>query len=729
MIKSLDDIAPVAAYLERIGAEARSMRSAVVREESGRYWRDIAIIRFAKDGAVDAPDTYAPDETEAANIKAGFAAADFPEYEPWDADRRLPKFLRKIKEDDLFEFMDVTGDRILMVQVRDKAPDGGKRYKPWTYWSDGEWRCAEPEGALPLFGLDTIVDHETVFIHEGAKAARAARRVAEDADLRASHPFGIELTGAAHVGWIGGALNPYRTDWGALRRYGIKRAYIVADNDHPGRAASPKIAKANGLLCFSIEFTDLFPVGFDLADEFPETLFREIDGARYYDGPRLRELMHPATWMTRMVKMEKGAPKAVLTEVARNMWAYVEEADQFVCREMPEFIRTETILNKMLRPYSDIGNTCGLILQNQAGRNVRLAFRPDVPEMVITNKNFSAINVHVPAPIKSSEGDDTLWREFMEYLVPDEGDRRELERWCATLIARPDIRIGYGVIMISETQGIGKTLLGEFILAPLMGWSNVSFPGENLILSDYNDWIAHKRLVVVQEIYQGHNWRAYNALKSVITDKTVEVNKKYITHYQIDNWVHIYACSNSFKALKIEETDRRWLFPKVNEVVWPSKKFYELRNWLDTRGLGIIKRWAEEYGDYIRPGEHAPMTKNKREVIREGLSQAQQIAGQLASRLADWKKPATMNMMNVRSWIVAQNKGAVYESMNDLKKAMVKAGVISTRERIRADGNKNYFVMNKLASKAIKGRDKRVREGEMIRKLEVLPASINAEPL
>ena len=84
-------------------------------------------------------------------------------------------------------------------------------------------------------------------------------------------------------------------------------------------------------------------------------------------------------------------------------------------------------------------------------------------------------------------------------------------RWCATLVARPDIRMEYGVLLISEMQGVGKGTLGERILAPLVGPWNCSFPTEQSIVdSSFNSWIAHKRLAVVHEIYAGHNIKAYN---------------------------------------------------------------------------------------------------------------------------------------------------------------------------------------------------------------------------
>jgi hypothetical protein len=118
------------------------------------------------------------------------------------------------------------------------------------------------------------------------------------------------------------------------------------------------------------------------------------------------------------------------------------------------------------------------------------------------------------------------------------GPAIELLRWCATLIEKPDVKMHYGVLLISETQGVGKGTLGEKILAPLVGIGNTSFPGEEEIVdSKYNYWMAHRRLAVVHEIYAGHSSRAYNKLKSVITDFNIEVHKKYMADYRVENWV------------------------------------------------------------------------------------------------------------------------------------------------------------------------------------------------
>jgi len=189
--------------------------------------------------------------------------------------------IKEADKKDVFEFRNQHG-KIVMIQVRIER-EGDKNYVPWTYWSDDIWRACEVDGPLPLYNAEKLKDASTAYIHEGAKAARHCQwmvegKTQEARDALKTHPWGEELSGAVHLGWVGGALSPYRTDWSAIQRMGIKRAYIVADNDEPGRSAVPAIAQQLRMPTFTIQFTDEFPPSFDLADEFPESLFGKIEG-------------------------------------------------------------------------------------------------------------------------------------------------------------------------------------------------------------------------------------------------------------------------------------------------------------------------------------------------------------------------------------------------------------------------------------------------------------------
>lgn len=695
-LKSLVDLNAVRQYLNRIGAEPRSIKTAVVKEHRGNYWKDLAIIRFHRDGNVVASvESFAPTEAEAAAIRAELLGVEWPEIAPLARIINPPKEVQEAGKENVFEFRDESG-MIRMLQVR-TTRKGEKAYVPYTYWDDGEWRCMEPDGQLPLYNAHLLKDAATIFLHEGAKAAAYVQwmcngETREARDALNAHPWGSELRNAVHLGWIGGALSPERTDWEAITRNGIKRAYIVADNDDPGRMAVPAISEKLRIPTYCVQFTDEFPPSFDLADKFPDEMFGSA--AQFYIGPTFRDCLHPATWATDLVPTPKGKPRPVLRDSFRNTWAYVEEADLFVCLEMPEIMRTEAILNKMLAAFSHVAETSRLIVKAYKGRSTRVCYRPDVVGRSVTFRGSSAINLHVPCNIKPLDGDVAPWLDFLAYLFVHPEERRQVERWCATLIAKPGTRMAYGLLLISEKQGVGKTTLGSHILAPLVGIWNVGFPGETDITSSFNDWVAHKRLAIIGEIYSGNSWKSYNTLKSIITDRDITVNAKYQRQYVIENWCHVLACSNSMRALKMENDDRRWHYPEVTEIPWSRTKFSALRKWIDGGGLSLIRRWAEEYEDYVEPSERAPMTERKKELIEGSRSEAQQEAAALAEAVRDHPDPVAVILKDVVGWCRQNAQGRVYDSDYELKRSMVEVGLSALPKRLKIGARLEYVLVN-----------------------------------
>jgi hypothetical protein len=699
-VRSLIDLKPVRLYLARIGAEARSLRTAVIRETHGKYWKDIAVIHFGRDGEVSCDHAeYLPTETEQADILKEWNSVIWPQLKPLHRIVNPPDQIKGAESKYIFEFRNLAG-LITMVQVRVDIP-GDKKYIPWTYWDDDEWRQCEPDGPLPLYNEHRLANAACVFIHEGAKAARHVQwmvdgETVEARDALVNHPWGQQFRGSVHIGWIGGAMSPYRTDWGVIKRQGINRAYIIADNDEPGVAAVPSISQKLRMPTFMVKFTDQFPDNFDLADKFPSKMFGHTDGVKHFIGPSFRDCLHPATWATDMVpNPATGKPHARLRDSFRDMWAYVEEADLFVCTEMPEIMRPEKILNNMMAPFSHVAETCRLIVKAYRGRTARIAYCPDQEGLNVTFRGSSAINMHVPSQITPSGGDPTPFLDFMKYMFVNERERHEVLRWCATLIAKPEVRMGYALLLISERQGIGKTTLGAHILAPLIGMHNVGFPGENDITSAFNEWMANKRLVIINEIYTGSSWKSYHSLKSVITDRDVTVNQKYMRQYVIENWCHILACSNSARAMKIENDDRRWFYPEIAEVPWEKQKFTELRQWIEGGGLRIIKHWAQTFGDYVAPSDNAPMTERKKEMIEGSRSDAQKEAVALAECLKDLGRPGAVLMSEVIGWVRQTSQGRVFDTDYELRKAMKDVGgVYCWPKRLKLHGRLQYVMVN-----------------------------------
>jgi hypothetical protein len=318
-------------------------------------------------------------------------------------------------------------------------------------------------------------------------------------------------------------------------------------------------------------------------------------------------------------------------------WVHSVKPQVYIHRDWPQRMFSEGEFNHEVRAFSDADDTARYLKTSDASKAAIIRYEPSKPPGVYED-NGRFINTHMPTTIKARRGSPARWIEFMEHLIPKEEDRMEVMRWCATLIARPDIKMTYGVLLISETQGVGKGTLGEKILAPLVGIDNCSFPSENEIVeSQFNGWMAHKRLAVVHEIYAGHSSKAYNKLKSVITDRRVSVNIKHMPSYDMDNNLHVLACSNSKRALKLSMDDRRWYLPKVTDRKMSDEYWRSLNEWLEKRGgLGIIKQWAEDFvreNHPVRPGMNAPGSSVKREIVEDGFSQGMRVVATLLDRI------------------------------------------------------------------------------------------------
>ena len=609
----------VLAYFERVGAEVLNFRRAMVRSYRGSYYIERALIKISSEGDVTCTEKeFAPTEEEAAAMKEALQGIEFPRTITARTTQGIPA------KGELYEFLDRKSGEIIMVQERRTSADGSKQYIPWVFLSNGEWVAMEPDGALPFWKpAESKGPGARIMIHEGAKAALAA------SNLPTYHPWYEELRHYEHWGMIGGALAPHRADYSELDREQPIEVIYVCDNDLPGRMALHNVSKQRRKSLKGAVFGSDFPHAFDLADPMPKKLFTR--GKRYI-GPAFKDLLRPASWATDLQPAAdgKGRPKAVIRQEFLEEWLHCTQPECFIHKDWPSQMYSPSEFNNLVAPFSDVDDTAKLVRRDSASKSVGLKYCPDAAPGLSAGNRW--INTYEPSPIVPEHGSNYCpFTAFMQHLVPAEHDRVELMRWCATLIARPERRILYGVLAVSETQGIGKGTLCEKILAPLVGMQNVSFPTEQeLVDSNFNYWLAHKRLAVVHEIYAGQSSKAYNRLKSSITDRHVTVSRKYQANYDIENWIHIFACSNSMRAMKLSIDDRRWLVPALTDKTQPVGYWEDLNNWLRYEGgLQAVAYWAhvfvEKFGA-VEPGAPAPWSTAKLEMIEESYSPGQELA-------------------------------------------------------------------------------------------------------
>ena len=624
-------------YFHRVGAEILNFRRAMIKTHKGNYYVERALIRISLEGVVTCTHKeFAPNETELAEMKNDLSKVEFPKT----IKSRNTDGLNGITKGPIFEFYDRDTGEIIFVQEKRTKENGSKNYLPWVQMESGEWVSMEPDGNLPFWKPKVgLGPGAKIIIHEGAKAASAVNDMVNDLDCK--HPWINELRKYEHWGMIGGALAPHRTDYEELKKIAPTGVIYACDNDKPGQTALQKVSQNWGKSMKGMVFGDDFPETWDMADPMPPKLFAR---SGRYIGPRFIDLLTPATWATEVIppKSGKGRSVTVIKADFAEEWFHCVTPEVFVHSHWPNRTLNLNEFNSFVAPFSHVDDTARFLKRDFSSKAGVLRYNPGGQSGMYSGSSQGRyINTYCAPDIVPEAGPAGPWFEFLEKFVPEPEDRHELMRWVATLIARPDIRMLYGVLLVSEMQGVGKGTLGEKVLAPLVGEDNVSYPSEQEIVdSNYNYWLSHRRLSVIHEIYAGNSSKAYNKLKTVITDRFVTVQKKYQANYQIECWVHVLACSNSMRALKISLDDRRWLIPKVAEVK-QSPEYWEAFNiWLQEHGgLGIIRQWAIDFvqdpKNVVDRGSPAPATAAKKAIVEEGYSPGQMIVSRCLSRIKE----------------------------------------------------------------------------------------------
>jgi hypothetical protein len=646
-------------WLKGQGAEARGILTAIVREEAKNgTWKDTKAIHFNVDGTpshiVSASGAVANIEvlpTERNAFLAAFAAHPFGEKVGAEVPDRLsnkqiaqlmdlPPFAREHGE--LFFFRNENG-AVTFVHQRIEV-NSAKVYVAWHLREVSgslTWFASEPEGALPIYGAHLLpgAAGKVIYIHESARAAEGAARIAREAVLAAeapegpeekrsrlgAHPWGEELAGAVHVGWLSGGMNVERTSWAGINSAAPSDVVIVADNDESGLASIPKIAKSLFMTTSAVKFNSSFPVGFDMGDPYPDSARRWKNGKLKPLHLQRLELMKVfATWATEAYTVPTANGTKVKYRVRRSFAravGYVKNIDRFVVRSAPTPALGSLTFDKAFRSFSDVAQLSNVVVEDAETIFDSLAYVPGSPTGAMMRDSMMLLNTYRPPLIPRRRGDVRLFDEFMRYLVPGEEDRLNLLRIIATIVAHPERRIRYSVLLISTQEGVGKNTLTDAILQPLVGPHNVSVVGESGITGSFNGWAANRRVIIVPEIYEGHSFTTANKLKSMVTDDRIMVNEKNQPAYEVDNNITFFACSNSLQALKIAEADRRWFLPQLSEVAWPRERFAELHDALSHGDLlPAIMDWAHEYGDYVQDGATAPRSTFKDEFIEGSIS-------------------------------------------------------------------------------------------------------------
>ncbi|WP_296029519.1 primase-helicase family protein [uncultured Alcanivorax sp.] len=219
--------------------------------------------------------------------------------------------------------------------------------------------------------------------------------------------------------------------------------------------------------------------------------------------------------------------------------------------------------------------------------------------------------------------------------------------WFAYPLQHVGAKMATAVLMHSETQGTGKSLLFERVIKPMYGEYAATL-GQHQLESQYTDWRSQKLFGLFEEIFsRDQKYSHTGTLKHMITGETHRIEKKFVSGWEEANHMNAAFLSNEIQPFPVEPTDRRML------VVWPGTKLpeslkqgvlHEVNNggveafygWLVRRGMQWQDRGQETAAAFDTHRE-PPMTEAKARLIDFGrpswdLFHMEWKAGHLAPR-------------------------------------------------------------------------------------------------
>lgn len=217
-------------------------------------------------------------------------------------------------------------------------------------------------------------------------------------------------------------------------------------------------------------------------------------------------------------------------------------------------------------------------------------------------------------------------KNHIRLLMGDDKNAEIFTQWLAHQIQFPGVKIPWAPL-IQSVQGVGKGIFRE-LLENCLGYQNVGVVSPKLAISDFNGWATGRTVNILEElkIVGSNRYEAANALKPLITDRTITINDKGISAYTTMNTANYIVFTNYRDAIPLEDSDRRWwvIYVPLNElddiekITGIDQQTYFDNVWKAARNYGAeIRKWLLDIGitEEFKALNVAPTTVHKEMMI------------------------------------------------------------------------------------------------------------------
>lgn len=247
----------------------------------------------------------------------------------------------------------------------------------------------------------------------------------------------------------------------------------------------------------------------------------------------------------------------------------------------------------------------------------RTTYAPGAPTITPANE----LNLWEGWGCEPAKGDIKPWRDLLDFLFHNATTehRKWVEQWMAYPLQFPGTKLYTALVVWGLVHGTGKSTIG-YTLGEIYGKNFIEIKDSDLEMS-HNDWAVHKQLVMGDEITGGDKRSSADRMKTLITQRQLRINEKYVPGYSVPDCINYIFTSNHPDAFFLDDTDRRYFVHEVMGRPLEPEFYAHYQQWLQHGGAAALFHHLLTLDlDGFNPQGHAPMTASKQDMVETGKS-------------------------------------------------------------------------------------------------------------
>jgi len=259
-----------------------------------------------------------------------------------------------------------------------------------------------------------------------------------------------------------------------------------------------------------------------------------------------------------------------------NYWFFVSEVDGEVRISRIEGNGTLTHFGLddfqllLCNTFVDVGNKpipiARFWLAHPARRTCTVVFEPT---RRIHNDEYNLFRGFAIEPRKGYQRQKRLLRHIWQIICKrDRTKFKYLMRWLAWAVQNPDRHAEVAVVLMSETEGCGKSTLGQAMLDIFgqgKGRHGLLVEDKDQLLGKFNGYLETTCLVLGEEVFWAGDHRTADALKSRITASTIPIEEKFRHRRAVPNRLHVMLTTNHPWAVPAGVQARRYFVVELSD--------------------------------------------------------------------------------------------------------------------------------------------------------------------